>query len=210
MDESSRDQNIKSIIRLEDRVGQCSRCLSLTMCTSRPSRGKGDLEPQVFLVFECENSFTRDTNWLIELRNKIKQEFNIERVYHTFMVRCHPKACSNRQSYSCIIPGKMLGRDNICKLSRDICDGIPIKPSGEVIINCLTYLLEEMDILKPSYVVLFGKKVRDYVLKSCGGFEALQTGQPYEYKDMVFLSTVEETSLNEEEVQNLGRIIAKS
>ncbi|MDD3364311.1 MAG: hypothetical protein PHZ03_04965 [Syntrophomonas sp.] len=207
MEESSRDQNIKSIIRMEDRVGQCCRCLPLIMCTSKPSLGKGDLEPQAFLIFECENYYTRDTNWLIELRNMIKQELNVERVYHTFMVRCHPKACSNRQSYSCIIPGKLLNRDNICKLSNDICDGIPMKPSGEAIINCLTYLLEEMDILSPTYVILFGKKVRDYVLKSCGVFEILETGQAYKYKDMVFLSTVEEKLFNKEELQKLHRIM---
>ncbi len=207
MDESIRDQNIKSIIRMEDRVGQCYRCLSLTMCTSKPSLGKGDLEPQVFLIFECENSYTCDTNWLIQLRNMIKQELNVERVYHTYMVRCHPKACTKRQSCSCFLPGQMLDRNNICKLSNDICDGIPIKPSGEAIINCMTYLLEEMDILNPTYVILFGNNVRDYVLKTCGVFEDLQTGRAYSYKDMIFLSTVDEKSFNEEELQKLGRII---
>jgi len=206
MGKSKRDQNIKSIIKMEDRVGQCYRCLALTMCTRSPSLGKGDLEPQVFMVFECENSYTRDTNWLIELRNMIKQEFKVERVYHTFMVRCHPKACSKRQNCSCFQPGQLLDRDNICKLTGDICDGIPIKPAGEAIINCLTYLLEEMDILNPTHVILFGKNVSDYVLKSCGVFEELQLGQAYKCKDMVFLPTVEEKLFNESELQNLGKI----
>ncbi len=204
MDENGRDQKIKSIIRMEKRVAQCSRCLSLTMCTSKPSLGKGDLEPQVLLVFESENTYTVDTNWLIELRNKIKQQFNVDRVYHTYMVRCHPKACSSRRSCNFFLPGKLLDRDNICKLSNDICDGIPIKPSGEAIINCLNYLLEELDILRPAYVILFGKKVQEYVLKSCGIFEKCESGEPCQYKEMVFLNTVEEKFFNDEELQKLG------
>jgi hypothetical protein len=210
MDESSRDQNIKLIIKMEDRVGQCSRCLSLTRCTSKPSLGKGDLDPQVFLVFECENSYTSDIKWLIDLRNRIKHHLNIKKIYHTFLVRCHPKACEKRQSCSFLLPDQLLCRDNICKLSSDTCDGIPIKPSGKSIINCLTYLLEEMNILNPTYVVLFGNKVSDYVLKSCGVFEALQIGQAYKYKDMLLLSTVEEKSFDEEELQILGRTIVNS
>jgi hypothetical protein len=173
------------------------------MCTSKPSLGKGDLEPQVLLVFECENPYTLNTSWLIDLRNKIKQKFNVERVYHTYMVRCHPKACSSRKDCNFFMPGKLLDRDNICKLSNDICDGILIKPSGEATINCLNYLLEEIDILRPDYVILFGKQVREYVLKSCGMFDACQSGEPCTYKDMMFINTVEEKFFNEEELQNL-------
>lgn len=208
MDESGRD-HIKSIIRMEERIVQCGRCLSLTMCTSKPSLGKGDLEPQVLLVFECENTHTIDTNWLIDLRSKIKQKLYADRVYHTFMVRCHPKACSSRKSCNFFLPGKLLDRDNICKLSNDICDGIPVKPSGEAIINCLNYLLEEMDILKPTYVILFGKHVRDYVLKSCGIFESYESGEACRYKEMVFLNTVEEKFFNEEELLILQKMMAE-
>jgi hypothetical protein len=210
MDENKRDQNIKAIIIMEDRVGQCSRCLSLTRCTSKPSLGKGDLDPEVLLVFECENSYTSDTNWLIQFRNRIKDYLNVKKVYHTFMVRCHPKACDKLQSCSFLLPDQLLGRNNICKLSSDICDGIPIKPSGEAIINCLTYLLEEMNILSPSYVVLFGNKVSDYVHKSCGAFEGLQIGQAYKYKDMLLLSTVDEKSFDDRELQTLARTIVNS
>jgi len=44
---------------------------------------KGELDPEALLVFEYENNFTRDMNNIIEMRNLIKQVFNLEKIYHT-------------------------------------------------------------------------------------------------------------------------------
>jgi uracil-DNA glycosylase len=161
------------------------------------------------LVFECENNYTRDTNWFIELRNALQQDFNTERVYHTFMVRCHPKACAHLEGCSCFPPGKMLDCDETCILTKRTCVGIPIKPLSEEIINCLTYLLEELGVLRPDYAILFGQRVSDYVLKSCGIFEPVQIGQAYKYEDITILTTVVEKSFNRGELQKLGAIIEK-
>jgi len=209
MDNGNRDHNIKAIIKMEERIGRCSRCPSLIKCTGKPSLGKGDLEPQVLLVFECESSFTCDTNWIIELRNLIKQDFGAERVYHSFMVRCQPKACIRRENNKYVLTRKLVDRDETCILTNHTCDGIPIKPSSEEIINCLTYLLEEMKVLKSNYVLLFGQRVSDYVLKSCGVFKLVQIGQAYKCEDMVFLTTVSEKSFNRGELQKLGTIIER-
>jgi len=203
MNKAGRDQKIKSIIKLEEKICRCERCASLIKCTSKPSLGKGDIEPQVLLVFECENNNTRDIDWIIALRNSIKNLFNIDRVYHTFMVRCQPKACT-RPSNSCFPTNKLLDRNNICILNNKLCDGIPIKPFNEEIINCLTYLLEEIAVLKPDYVILFGPRVSDFVLKSYGIIHPELIEPYYKYESITFLSTVEDKSYELAELEKMA------
>ncbi|MDD4801599.1 MAG: uracil-DNA glycosylase family protein [Syntrophomonas sp.] len=207
MDISNREQRIKSIVRMEERILHCSRCQALTMCTSKPSLGKGDFEPQALMVFECKSNYNSDTNRIINLREMIKQEFYIANIYHTFAVRCHPKACAKRQNCGFYMPGKLIDRDAVCKFSNQACDGTGIKPSSEHIISCMTYLLEEIDILKPAYVILFGSRVSNYVLKSCGVLEDIHIGQIHRHKEMVLLTTVEEELFNKQESQYLYKKI---
>ena len=77
MEKGTREQNIKRIINMEDRIVQCKRCSSLIRCIRKPSLGKGDLEPQVLLVFECENQFTSDLDKVIQLRDIVKKYFSM-------------------------------------------------------------------------------------------------------------------------------------
>jgi hypothetical protein len=137
MTKNTREANIRRIIELEDRIGQCRRCQGLMTCVRKPSLGKGDLDPEMVLVFESENVFTADLNNLIELRSRIKKEFGIDKIYHTFMVRCKPKSCSVRQSTNYYVEGKLIDIDSKCLLTGKGCDGIPIRPLTEEIISCL-------------------------------------------------------------------------
>ncbi len=210
MEKGTREQNIKRIINMEDRVAKCNRCPSLTRCIRKPSLGKGDLEPQVMLIFECENQFTMDLDKVIQLRDLVKKSFSTERVYHTFMVRCQPKACVSRQNTNCYMSNKLLDKEYVCLLSNRQCDGIPIKPSGEEVMNCLPFLMEEVKVLRPDYVVLFGSRVSEYVLKSCGVLDGFENNKSYQYEEMTFLTTVEENLFTTEEAAQLSKYIHTS
>ncbi len=207
MEKGTREQNIKRIINMEDRIAQCNRCPSLTRCIRKPSLGKGDLEPQVLLIFECENQFTMDLDKVIHLRDTVKKSFSTERVYHTFMVRCQPKSCVSRQNTNCYMANKLLDKEYVCLLNNRPCEGIPIKPSGDEVMNCLPFLLEEVKVLKPDYVIMFGNRVSDYVLKSCGIFDAVDNNHTYEYEGIKFLPTVEEKLFTTDELTQISKVI---
>jgi len=206
MSSADRDQIIRSIIKMEERINQCSRCESISSCTVRPSLGKGDLSPAVVMIFECENSFTADTQRIIKLINGVKAGFNIDGVYYTFMVRCHPKACSNQLGNSYMLKGKMLDNNNNCRLSNRSCDGISIKPADKEIMSCLAFLVEELEVLQPDYVILFGGQVSNYVLKAFGWHQPELLDQSYKYDNMTFFSTVEEKDFTREHLDRLSEI----
>lgn len=206
MEKGTREQNIKRIINMEDRIAQCNRCPSLTRCIRKPSLGKGDLEPQVLLVFECENQFTLDLDKVIHLRDSVKKNFSTERVYHTFMVRCQPKACTSRQNTNCYMTSKLLDRENTCLLSNNQCEGIPVKPSSDEVMSCLPFLMEEIEVLKPDYVILFGQRVGEYVLKSYGVFEQIEINKLYEHDNINFLTTGDEKVFTNDEASSLSRL----
>lgn len=192
MPKGNREQNIRRIIEMEDRICLCQRCLALVNCVRKPSLGKGDLDPITMLVFESENTYTSNINNIIELRNVIKNETNVQKIYHTFMVRCYPKSCSTMQNTTCYLDSKLLDKDYNCTLSRSRCNGIPIKPRNEEIISCLPFLLEEIEILHPHFIFMFGKRVSEFLLRSYGIFDPVETGNCYKYNDMVLFATVEE------------------
>lgn len=189
----SREKNILKIIEMEERICQCLRCPVAVKCTRKPSLGKGDLEPECILVFEYDSDFTRDANNIIALRNLIKSELKIASIYHSFMVRCTSKACSDRQSMNCYFEGKLINKDNTCIINNKICRGIAIRPGVEEIISCLPYLLEEINILKPRYVILFGERVTEFVLRSYGFYFDIAKNKSYKYEQMLFLTTVDES-----------------
>lgn len=170
---NNRETRIRKIIDMEDRISRCQRCLHLNQCVLKPSLGKGELEPEVMMVFESDNNFTKDSRRLIGLRNLIKDELCVEKVYHTFLVRCEPKVCTVRQNLNNFTGGnsnykKILDRENKCLLNSKTCSGISVKPADEEIIFCLPFLLEEMVILNPPHIILFGERVIDYIAKSFG------------------------------------------
>jgi len=203
----NREQNIRRIIEMEDRICQCQRCPSLVKCLRKPSMGKGELDPEALLIFEYENSYTRDINNIIRLRNIIKQELKLDKIYHTFMVRCQLKACATRQSVTCYGEGKWIDKDYTCLLSNKTCDGIPVKPGNSEIISCLSFLLEEIEILHPTYLLLFGERVTEFVLKSYGIYSNLATNQRYEYEHMIFLTAVEENEFQPDNCYQLLNIL---
>ena len=207
MEKGTREQNIKRIINMEDRIIKCNRCPSLTRCIRRPSLGKGDLEPQVLLVFECDNQFTMNRDDILKLRDIIKKYLKTERVYYTFMARCQPKACVTRESANCFMSNKLIDKDYKCLLTNLKCEGIPVKPSVDSIMSCLPYLLAEIKILHPDHVVLFGNKVGDYVLKSCGIFDIAQVNTEFQYEGSHFMISVEETLFTEESAIALSALL---
>ena len=87
-----REKNIRLIIEMEDRAAQCTRCAPLLSCIRKPSMGKGDLEPDLIMVFESDIQIMEKAERLLELREMIKDELNVGKIYHTFMVRCQPKS----------------------------------------------------------------------------------------------------------------------
>lgn len=203
MSKTTREQNIRNIIEMEDRICLCQRCPELTKCVRKPSLGKGDLDPAILLVFETENHFNSNTNKIIELRNMIGKRFGATNIYHTFMVRCYPKSCSNLQNTNCFINSKLLDKDYNCSLSHGKCHGIPIKPNNEEIIACMPFLLEEIEILSPHYVIMFGRRVSEFLLRAYGIFDNIEIGKSYYHDDITLFSTVEENEFNRDDCRNL-------
>jgi len=174
LDVNQREQNIKAIIKLETRISKCTRCPALLRCTSKPATGKGDLVPEAVIVFECEGKRTNDIDWIVDVRNAIQKYLQVDAVYHTFMVRCQLKACPLADAIPCQVHNSLLDVHNICRVSNKSCTGIPIRPADDEVLNCLTYLIEELMIFKPEYVILFGRRVSDFVLKAYGMLDTIQ------------------------------------
>lgn len=189
---SSREEIIRRIIGLENRISRCFRCKSLIKCTGRPSLGKGELEPELMLVFESENKLTHDSKKLIELRRFIQNEFKLTDIYHSFLVRCHPKACILRKSIEAYtdyqpLSERYIDNYNICLLKQEPCSGILVRPGYEEILFCLPFLLEEIYILHPRYIILFGQRTAEFVLRSFGIFCDIANNQQFEKDDMAFI-----------------------
>lgn len=188
-----REKNIELIIELEDRISKCHRCPNLLKCVSKPSTGKGHLQPEVLLVFENDNQFTMDMKKIVALYNLIKKELNVNNIYHTFMVRCQPKVCTIQQNVKHYIPEKCIDKDNTCLINNKPCTGIEVKASSEEIILCLSFLLEEIEILQPKILILFGDRVAEFLLKSYGIYDYRTINQFFKYQQKKILITVEES-----------------
>lgn len=207
MSKGNREQTIRRIIQLEDRISNCQRCGQVTRCIRKPSLGKGELEPDLLLVLESDNQFSRDINRMIGLRNQAKNGLGFEKVYHTYLVRCQPKACTVRSNTNCYGHRKLLDKDYRCLLTDKPCDGISIHSSAENVIACLPFLLEEIAVLQPSHVLLFGERVAEFVLKSYGFFDKPSIGVSYRYQDITFLTTVTESEFNMVECKQLKQYL---
>ncbi len=205
MANGNRDLNIRRVIEMEERVANCKRCDALLQCVRRPSMGKGELDPDVLMVFECESAFTRDLSNLVGLRNLVKNDFKVESVYHNYMVRCQPKACAIRSSISSFNDTGCVVRDNNCLLSGKTCEGIPVKPSNDEILACLPFLLEEIEIFRPRHVILFGERVAFFALRSYGMFDNLVIGEKHVLSGMNFLIATVEEEFDTNQCQELYR-----
>lgn len=210
MDATRREVNIKGLIRLEDRIAKCRRCPSLLQCTSKPSTGKGDLVPQVVIVFECGDDRFHDIDWIVEIRNGVQKYFNVDTVYHTFMVRCQPKACPMGVGIPCQVNNALLDTQNNCRLTGQPCIGIPVKPSDEAVINCLGYVIEELHIFRPQCVIMFGRRVSEFILKSLGMLESIQDRLVFEYEGTTFLSLLDDQYFRPEQLKDLATLLERS
>lgn len=207
MGNGRREENIRRIIDMEDRIAQCQRCQKVQLCVRKPSMGKGELEPDVMMIFECEDNLARNMDQIIEMRKMVKSSFKLDRMYHTYLVRCTPRACPIRSNISCYTKTKILDKDYNCLLSNRPCEGISVRPDHLEIIGCLPYLIEEIDILHPQYAILFGSRVSEFVLKCYGFFEEVQPGMDYVQNGIRFLPTKHEQLFNQQECDSLAERI---
>ncbi|HAA09206.1 MAG TPA: hypothetical protein DCD98_05480 [Syntrophomonas sp.] len=205
MSKRDREQVIRRIIDMEDRISNCQRCGTVIRCIRKPSLGKGDLEPELLMVLESDNQYSRDINRMIELRNLIKTGLGFEKIYHTYLVRCQPKACPLYNSINCYTHRKLLDKEYRCVLSQKACEGIPIHPNNESIIACLSFLMEEISILNPKYLVLFGERVAEYVLRAYGFFEKPDLNHCYRFNGLTVIPSVDEGSFSLLECQQIKR-----
>ncbi len=207
MDANRREMNIKGLIRLEGRIAECRRCPSLLQCTSKPSLGKGDLVPQVVIVFECGDDRSYDIDWIVEIRNGVQKYFSVDTVYHTFMVRCQPKACPMGAGIPCQVNNSLLDTQNKCRLTSQPCIGIPVKPDDEAVLNCLGYVIEELHIFQPRYVIMFGRRVSEFILKSLGMLESIQDRLVFEHESTTFLSLLDDQYFRPEQLKDLATLL---
>ncbi|MGI5879753.1 MAG: uracil-DNA glycosylase family protein [Syntrophomonadaceae bacterium] len=200
---SNRENNIRRIINMEDRICSCNRCINVTPCVRKPSLGKGELEPELLMVFESESL---DTEEIIKLRNIIRDGLNFDKIYHTYLVRCQPKACTSRNNVSHYSFPKLINNENNCLLTGQTCSGLPVPANYDEIIACMPYLIEEIQILNPRYVLLMGEHVSKFVLKSWGFYDNLM--QPcYEYENMKIMVTADHRIFSDHHCQLLKEYI---
>ncbi len=207
MDINKRELNIKSIIRLENRIIKCQRCPGMLKCTSKPAMGKGDLVPEAIVVFECENRNNQNVDWIVEMRNAIQKYFNIDTAYHTFMVRCQPKSCPLGDAIPCRITNPLQDSNGICRLTNQVCSGIPIRPTDESVVNCLNFVIEELDIFQPQYVFLFGKRVTEFILRVYGTLDLIQDRLIFQNDGTTYLSITNDQSFRPEDLRNLAALV---
>ncbi len=196
---SNRENNIRKIINLEDRIGSCNRCINTTPCVRKPSLGKGELEPELLVVFESE-SLGREE--VITIRNRIRDGLNIDKIYHTYLVRCQPKVCISRNNVSHYSFPKLIDNEDNCLLTGQACSGLPVPANYDEIIACMPYLIEEIQILNPKYVLLMGERVSMFVLKSLGYYDGI-TESCYEYENMKILVTADHNKFSDHHCQLL-------
>lgn len=179
MSKGKREENIRKIISMEDRIVACDRCKSSLKCVRKPSLGKGDLEPEVLLIFQSNNDFLENMENVLSIRTAITEELGIDEIYHTFLVRCQPKVCTLLNNTNCYGSSKLIDKNHNCILNNKPCIGVSVHPSDEQVISCLPNAVEETEILSPSYVFLFGKRVADFMLKSWGFFGDIDHELPF-------------------------------
>lgn len=203
----TKEEKIRLIINMEDRIIKCKKCKSLLRCSRKPAMGKGELEPDIILVFEMENEFTRNQNYLIELRDLIKKDFGVNKIYHTFLVRCQPKACPLPDGKTWTGDMKLINKEHNCILTSKMCEGIPVRPGNEEILSCLPFLVEEINILKPKTVILFGEKVGEFVLRAFGILDEFRVNSRYESENLIFLTADQQQAFFAEECSLLASLV---
>jgi uracil-DNA glycosylase len=110
------------------------------------------------------------------------------RVYHTFMVRCQPKICNRRKDQAVLFDGVLNNAEGRCLLTREPCDANTAEPDDQQSMNCLHFLLEEIEILAPDLIITVGERTYQYVFRAFGLFDPFQKSFP-EVKNRLFRSS---------------------
>ncbi|MGE5380714.1 MAG: hypothetical protein ACM3NT_06555 [Methylocystaceae bacterium] len=188
------NERIKRIVKMEEKILACERCLELKACSLKPSLGKGDLNPHIMIVFPSENEYTSERSNLAQFKDQLKERFGSElKVYYSYVVRCQPKLCRLKKEREYLVNGKYVAANSSCILNGGSCEGQFIHPGDEETLCCVHYLLEEIDILEPRVIVTMGEKSSNIVFKSFGIFAPLEkswdetSNRLYESKGYRFL-----------------------
>ena len=128
----------------------------------------------------------------------------IDSIYYTFLTRCHAKYYINEYANTSISAGKLVDEQGLCILTNQPCNGIAIRPSNEEIINCLGFFLEEIKILQPKYIILYGERVKEFVLRTFGLLELPPGQQVVKHNGFIFIV------IEEDELPNIAEIDVQS
>jgi uracil-DNA glycosylase len=185
---SVRGKVISRIVKMEERINKCNRCKDVRICFHRPSTGKGDVEADILVVFASESEVV-DRSELTRMRQEISaMAGDGTKVYHTFMVRCQPKMCNRRKDQAVLFDGVLINSEGKCLLKCQPCDANPVKPDDQQTMNCLHFLLEEIEILAPELIIVVGERVYQYVFRAFGIFDPFN--KPFdEVKNKLFRSS---------------------
>lgn len=169
-----KDKTIGKIVKMEERIHNCSRCRDVRICCQRPSTGKGDLDPDIMIIFpnECDQSWTKSD--FSGIRQEIARMAGGKPVYHTFMVRCQPRICTLRRNKGVLLEGALVNGDNKCLLTRQECEGLIGQPDDQQTMNCLHFMLEEIEIFAPKVIITVGEQTYQYVFRAFGLLDPFQ------------------------------------
>lgn len=171
----TRESVISRIVKMEEQINSCSRCREIRTCSLKPSVGRGDLEGKILVVFQNETDFTRDRNLVAKMRQDVSSMAGQDNgVYHTYLVRCHSKLCTRRNEKKVLFDGSLINSDSVCLLTGDFCDAKNIEPSDQHYMNCLRFLLEEIEILSPNMIITIGESTYQYVFRAFGLLDPFQ------------------------------------
>lgn len=174
---AARDQTVRMLVKMEERIAKCARCKEEYFCYSRPAIGRGDVEADIMVVFLCEDEYCADRNNIINMREEIKAVAGGQvKLYHSYLVRCVRRSCYRLKGKESLFNGRLLKKDGTCLLSGQPCSGVIESPKDGEIMNCFYFLLEEIEILKPKVIIPVGETTCNYLFKAYGLFDPCKKG----------------------------------
>lgn len=68
----------------------------------------------------------------------------------------------------------MVTPDGFCMLTGSECDGMQIESDDNDALNCMHYLLEELDVLNPKAIISVGEAASSYIFRAFGCLKGMQ------------------------------------
>lgn len=201
MVEEKHDENvIKKLVAMEQRIRYCRRCVSNPYESLMPALGKGELDPEILIVFESDGDHGANMDLFLTVRAMVKQVFQVRKIYHTFLLRCQTARLFllNARIYT--------GEDQFDEV-HNTQDFSYVDPAAVFIFSCLPFLVEEIDILRPPVILLCGDTVSDYVLKAYGFYEPLPDKVDYRLTDFTFLAAPPAEQLTWQQLHKLASLL---